>query len=185
MPHPSLSEIPALYDIRAGRLNPGDYAAHFADVSPRFTPAQALLEAERCLYCYDAPCTAACPTEIDVPSFIRRIGDGNLRGAARTILQSNPLGGVCARVCPTETLCEAACVYTKQEGRPVAIGRLQRHAVDALMESSRPQLFTRAKVSAQTFARVRKSKRGLCRTILITPSRRFWQAPSRNKCDQG
>ena len=135
----------SISDIRAGRLAPGDYALNFADASPCLSPAQAVLEAERCLYCYDAPCTAACPTEIDVPSFIRRIADGNLRGAARTILASNPLGGMCARVCPTETLCEQACVRTKQENRPVAIGRLQRHAVDALMDSAKPQLFSRAR----------------------------------------
>ena len=79
-----------------------------------------------------------------MPSFIKRIGDGNLRGAARTILDSNALGGMCARVCPTENLCEAVCVRNTQEDRPVAIGRLQRHAVDALMESNKPQVFTRA-----------------------------------------
>ena len=123
---------------------PATTPLHFADASPRLTGAQAVLEAERCLYCFDAPCVTACPTGIDVPSFIRRIADGNLRGAARTILESNPLGGMCARVCPTETLCEAACVCTTQEGKPVAIGRLQRHAVDAVMDSDRPQLFTRA-----------------------------------------
>jgi glutamate synthase (NADPH/NADH) small chain len=153
--------MPATPDIRAGRLSPGDYAAHFADASPRLTPAQALLEAERCLYCYDAPCTTACPTDIDVPSFIRRIGDGNLRGAARTILASNPLGGMCARVCPTETLCEAACVRTTQQGQPVAIGRLQRHAVDALMESPRPQLFTRAPSTGRKVAVVGAGPAGL------------------------
>ena len=152
---------PSLSDIRPGRLSAGDYALRFADVSPRLTPAQALLEAERCLYCYDAPCIAACPTGIDVPSFIRRIADGNLRGAARTILDSNPLGGMCARVCPTETLCEQACVRTAQEGKPVTIGRLQRHAVDALMESDRPQLFTRAQPTGRKVAVVGAGPAGL------------------------
>ena len=152
---------PSLSDIRPGRLSADDYALRFADVSPRLTPAQALLEAERCLYCYDAPCIAACPTGIDVPSFIRRIADGNLRGAARTILDSNPLGGMCARVCPTETLCEQACVRTAQEGKPVTIGRLQRHAVDALMESDRPQLFTRAQPTGRKVAVVGAGPAGL------------------------
>ena len=153
--------IPSLSDIRAGRLSAGDYALRFADASPRMTPAQALLEGERCLYCYDAPCTTACPTGIDVPSFIRRIADGNLRGAARTILESNPLGGMCARVCPTETLCEQACVRTTQEGKPVAIGRLQRHAVDAVMESDKPQLFTRAQPTGRKMAVVGAGPAGL------------------------
>ncbi|CAN5453213.1 NAD(P)-dependent oxidoreductase [soil metagenome] len=158
MSTPSLSEIS---DIRPGRLSAGDYALHFADASPRLSSAQAVLEAERCLYCYDAPCTTACPTSIDVPSFIRRIADGNVRGAARTILESNPLGGMCARVCPTETLCEEACVRTTQEGKPVAIGRLQRHAVDALMDSSQPQLFTRAAPTGRKVAVVGAGPAGL------------------------
>ncbi|WP_114972352.1 NAD(P)-dependent oxidoreductase [Rhodoferax ferrireducens] len=148
-------------DIRSGRLNADDYARHFADASPRLTPAQAVLEAERCLYCFDAPCATACPTSIDVPSFIKRIADGNLRGSARAILESNPLGGMCARVCPTENLCEAVCVRNTQEGKPVAIGRLQRHAVDALMESPRPQLFTRAAATGKKVAVVGAGPAGL------------------------
>ncbi len=148
-------------DIRAGRLSAAEYAQRFADATPRFTSAQALLEAERCLYCYDAPCATACPTSIDVPSFIKRIADGNLRGSARTILDSNPLGGMCARVCPTENLCEAVCVRNTQEDRPVAIGRLQRHAVDALMESDKPQVFTRAAVTGKKVAVVGAGPAGL------------------------
>jgi dihydropyrimidine dehydrogenase (NAD+) subunit PreT len=152
---------PFVSDIRSGRLSTSEYALHFADASPRLTPAQAVLEAERCLYCFDAPCTTACPTRIDVPSFIRRIGDGNLRGAARAILESNPLGGMCARVCPTETLCEQACVRSAQQGRPVAIGRLQRHAVDALIDSDQPQLFTRAHATGRKVAVVGAGPAGL------------------------
>ena len=148
-------------DIRAGRLNAADYARNFADSSPPLTQAQALLEAERCLYCYDAPCATACPTSIDVPSFIKRIADGNLRGSARTILEANPLGGMCARVCPTENLCEAVCVRNTQEGKPVQIGRLQRHAVDALMASPRPQLFSRAAPTGKTVAVVGAGPAGL------------------------
>ncbi len=148
-------------DIQSGRLTAADYAQNFADCAPRFTRTQALLEAERCLYCYDAPCATACPTGIDVPSFIKRIADENLRGAARTILESNPLGGMCARVCPTENLCEAVCVRHTQEDRPVAIGRLQRHAVDALMESAKPQIFTRAAATGKKVAVVGAGPAGL------------------------
>jgi len=148
-------------DVRAGRLATEEYAKRFADATPRFTASQALLEAERCLYCYDAPCATACPTSIDVPSFIKRIADGNLRGSAQTILDSNPLGGLCARVCPTENLCEAVCVRNTQEDRPVAIGRLQRHAVDALMESAKPQVFTRAPATGKKVAVVGAGPAGL------------------------
>ena len=154
----SISTAP---DVRSGRLNPADYALRFADASPRLTPAQAVLEAERCLYCFDAPCATACPTGIDVPSFIKRLAEGNLRGSARAILEANPLGGMCARVCPTENLCEAVCVRQTQEGKPVAIGRLQRHAVDALLESARPQLFTRAPSTGKTVAVVGAGPAGL------------------------
>jgi len=154
----SLSLAP---DIRPGRLEATDYAMRFADATPRLTHAQAVLEAERCLYCYDAPCATACPTHIDVPSFIKRIGESNLRGAARAILEANPLGGMCARVCPTENLCEAVCVRNTQEGKPVAIGRLQRHAVDALMDSAKPQIFTRAEPTGKTIAVVGAGPAGL------------------------
>ncbi|HEY8907880.1 MAG TPA: NAD(P)-dependent oxidoreductase, partial [Rhodoferax sp.] len=112
-------------------------------------------------YCFDAPCVTACPTDIDVPSFIKRIADGNLRGSARAILEANPLGGMCARVCPTENLCEAVCVRNTQEGKPVSIGRLQRHAVDALMESAQPQIFTRAAPSGKNIAVVGAGPAGL------------------------
>jgi glutamate synthase (NADPH/NADH) small chain len=148
-------------DVRPGRLAAVEYAKAFADATPRLTRSQALLEAERCLYCFDAPCATACPTSIDVPSFIKRIADDNLRGAARTILESNPLGGMCARVCPTENLCEAVCVRNTQEGKPVAIGRLQRHAVDALMESAKPQIFTRAASTGKTVVVVGAGPAGL------------------------
>ena len=154
----SLSLAP---DIRPGRLDAADYAQRFADAAPRFTSPQAVLEAERCLYCFDAPCAVACPTHIDVPSFIRRIAQGNLRGSAKSILEANPLGGMCARVCPTENLCEAVCVRQTQEGKPVAIGRLQRHAVDALMESASPQVFERASTSGKKVAVVGAGPAGL------------------------
>jgi glutamate synthase (NADPH/NADH) small chain len=138
-----------------------DYALRFADATPRLTPPQALLEAERCLYCFDAPCAKACPTHIDVPSFIKRISDGNLRGSASAVLEANPLGGMCARVCPTENLCEAVCVRNTQEDRPVSIGRLQRFAVDTLMDGARPQLFARAPSTGKRVAVVGAGPAGL------------------------
>ena len=157
----TLAPTPHRPDIQPGRLSPSQYAQNFADATPALTTQQALLESERCLYCYDAPCATACPTGIDVPSFIKRIGDGNLRGAARTILEANPLGGMCARVCPTENLCEAVCVRHTQEDRPVAIGRLQRHAVDTLMHSDKPQIFSRAPRTGKRVAVVGAGPAGL------------------------
>jgi dihydropyrimidine dehydrogenase (NAD+) subunit PreT len=120
-------------DIAAGRLDAAELAANFADAHPPLSPAQAVVEASRCYFCHDAPCVEACPTGIDVPSFIRKIATGNLLGSAQTILEANVLGGSCARVCPTEELCERACVRTAQEHQPIQIGALQRHATDWLM----------------------------------------------------
>jgi len=105
-------------------------AAAFADLAPRLTPDEALVEAGRCLFCFDAPCTRACPTHIDVPKFIRQILHQNPVGAARTILDANIFGGSCARACPTEVLCEGACVDHTLMKQPVRIGRLQRYACD-------------------------------------------------------
>ncbi len=155
-------------DIRPGRLPAEAYAARFADAVPALSAAQAVVAAERCLYCYDAPCQTACPTGIDVPSFIRRIADGNLRGAAHAILEANPLGGMCARVCPTEVLCEDVCVRNAQEGKPVEIGRLQRHAVDAVMDdAAAPPLFTRAAPSGRRIAVVGSGPAGIaCAHVL-------------------
>ncbi len=148
-------------DIRPGRLTAEAYATHFADIAPPLTEAQAVLEASRCLYCFDAPCMQACPTRIDVPSFIKRIAEDNVRGAAEAILQSNPLGGFCARDCPTEVLCEQVCVRNVQQGRPVAIGRLQRFAVDRLLASADSQIFERAPASGRHVAVVGAGPAGL------------------------
>jgi glutamate synthase (NADPH/NADH) small chain len=147
--------------LQAGRLASADYQRHFADAHPPLTPAQALVEADRCYYCYDAPCQQACPTGIDVPAFIHRIAQGNLRGAAEAILEANPLGGLCARVCPTEQLCEADCVRMAKEGKPVAIGLLQRHATDALMSQPGAPLFSRAPETGRRIAVVGAGPAGL------------------------
>src|SRR5580765_415496 len=113
-------------------------AANMAEIAPRFTPQEAIIEANRCLFCFDAPCIQACPTGIDIPSFIKKIANSNLIGAARTILSANVLGASCARVCPTAVLCEGACVVLDREGDPVKIGRLQRHATDHVLARGVP-----------------------------------------------
>ena len=110
---------------------PPDTAARFPDYHPPFSPQAALAESNRCLFCFDAPCMAACPTHIDVPRFIKKISTGNLSGSSRTILEANILGGSCSRACPVEVLCEGACVLHRYNKQPIAIGRLQRHAMDA------------------------------------------------------
>jgi len=116
------------------KLTAEQYEANFSDITPPMTPRQAAVEASRCLYCFDAPCTIACPTRIDVPGFIKRIMTGNVRGAARVILEANILGESCGRVCPTEVLCEGACVMHEKGERPIEIGRLQRYAVDHVLD---------------------------------------------------
>lgn len=133
----------------------------FATAHPPLSAAQALIESERCYYCHDAPCVAACPTGIDIPSFIARIAQGNLRGAAEAILAANPLGGMCARVCPTEVLCEDACVRHTNEDKPVEIGLLQRHATDAHFASPGRPLFTRAEPTGRRVAVVGAGPAGL------------------------
>jgi glutamate synthase (NADPH/NADH) small chain len=107
-----------------------DIAQRFQEIHPPFDPEAALVEAHRCLYCFDAPCSAACPTHIDVPRFIKKIATGNLRGSALGILDANILGASCSRVCPVDVLCEGACVLDRYNKQPIEIGRLQRHAMD-------------------------------------------------------
>jgi len=148
-------------DVLAGRLSPQQLAQNFCEAHPPLNAVQAAIEAERCYYCFDAPCTKACPTGIDVPTFIHRIADANLRGAAHAILEQNPLGGMCARVCPTEVLCEQACVRNLNEKKPVEIGLLQRHATDAFFAAPGAPLFVRAAATARRVAVVGAGPAGL------------------------
>ena len=121
-------------DIKKNRLSEKEYSENFGEIHPPFNKHEALVEGDRCYYCYDAPCIDACPTGINIPLFIRQITSGNPEGAAKTIFDENILGGMSARVCPTETLCQEACVRNTGEDRPVKIGLLQRYATDTLME---------------------------------------------------
>ncbi len=118
----------------SSKLPAEELAIKMCELAPAYSSQEATLEAARCLFCFDAPCIMACPTGIDVPSFIKKITTGNLTGAARTILTANVLGASCARVCPTEVLCEGACVVLDREDNPVKIGRLQRYATDYISE---------------------------------------------------
>jgi len=118
-----------------------DVAHNFQDIAPAMSHGEAFAEASRCLMCFDAPCTTACPTHIDVPGFIKKIQNDNLRGSARVILDANPMGHSCARACPVEVLCEGSCVMHGLGAPPIQIARLQRHATDAFL-SSGALLFT-------------------------------------------
>jgi dihydropyrimidine dehydrogenase (NAD+) subunit PreT len=145
--------------ISTKRLNKADYADNFADLHPPLNAHEALVESDRCYFCYDAPCMKACPTTINIPLFIREIQAGHPKSAAKTIFNQNILGGMCARVCPTETLCEEACVREAAEGKPVKIGMLQRFATDLAMAEKHP--YARAKSSGKKIAVVGAGPAGL------------------------
>ena len=155
VPQPS-----GMADIAPGRLDAASLNANFADLHPPLSFHEAHVEADRCYFCFDAPCQQACPTSIDIPLFIRQIAADNALGAARTILEANIMGGMCARVCPTETLCEEACVREHAEGKPVRIGLLQRHAVDAQMATGK-QPFVRGAPTGKRVAIVGAGPAGL------------------------
>jgi dihydropyrimidine dehydrogenase (NAD+) subunit PreT len=146
--------------IVGNRLTAMEVAENFADLHPPLDKHEALVESDRCYFCYDAPCMQACPTSIDIPLFIREISTGNPLGAAKTIFDQNIMGGMCARVCPTETLCEEACVREIAEGKPVKIGQLQRFATDVAMAQNK-QFYKRAPSTGRTVAVVGAGPAGL------------------------
>lgn len=147
-------------DIRKNRLSEKEYSENFGEIHPPFNKHEALVEGDRCYYCYDAPCIDACPTGINIPLFIRQITSGNPEGAAKTIFDENILGGMSARVCPTETLCQEACVRNTGEDRPVKIGLLQRYATDTLMEA-KEHPYKREKTNGKRIAIVGGGPAGL------------------------
>ncbi len=147
-------------DIKSQRLDEAEITINFCDLHPALSRAEAGIEASRCYFCYDAPCTIACPTGIDIPTFIQQIRTGNISGAAHTILSENIMGAMCARVCPTEILCEEVCVRNTHESKPVEIGSLQRYATDPVLEQQQP-LFERAADSGYKVAVVGAGPAGL------------------------
>ncbi|MFN3970128.1 MAG: NAD(P)-dependent oxidoreductase [Gemmobacter sp.] len=159
MEHETAKHGPLTPGVVPGRLPPEVMATHFADHEPPLDLHEARVAADRCYFCHDAPCITACPTAIDIPLFIRQIATGTPEAAAKTIWTQNILGGMCARVCPTETLCEEACVREAAEGKPVEIGRLQRFATDTAMAQGHP--FVRAAATGRRVAVVGAGPAGL------------------------
>ncbi|MCM3714295.1 NAD(P)-dependent oxidoreductase [Alkalihalobacillus oceani] len=136
-----------------------DLSANFSEIEPPLTEKEAMDEANRCLYCYDAPCITACPTDINIPSFIKKIASGNMKGSARVIMEANPVGASCARVCPTEELCEGACVLN-DASLPIMIGNLQRHATNWAIKNNE-QLFKAGRANGKKVAIIGGGPAGL------------------------
>ncbi len=155
-----MTNSPLTPGIAAARLDAEGLSQNFSDLHPPLDGHEALVAADRCYFCHDAPCMTACPTSIDIPLFIRQIATGTPEAAAKTIFDQNILGGMCARVCPTETLCEEVCVREVAEGKPVEIGRLQRFATDTLMTSG-THPYTRAAPTGKRVAVVGAGPAGL------------------------
>jgi dihydropyrimidine dehydrogenase (NAD+) subunit PreT len=147
--------------ISNNKLLPEQYAENFSDIHPPFeTGDAALVEANRCLFCYDAPCMKSCPTSINVPKFIKQITTDNVKGSAHTIFLSNIMGAGCSKVCPVEKLCEGACVYNFMEEEPIAIARLQRYSTEKALEKNW-QLFKRKPSNGKKVAVVGAGPAGL------------------------
>ncbi len=147
-------------------LNIEQIERNFREIAPALNEAEAILESNRCVYCFDAPCTHACPTHIDVPSFIKKIASGNLLGSARVIFDANPIGATCARVCPVEVLCEGACVEKTLMDKPIEIGRLQRYATDYAMRNDK-QIFQKGESNGKSVGVIGSGPAGLsCATYL-------------------
>ncbi len=149
------------------RLTSEEYQQHFSDIHPPFeTEDAALVEANRCLFCYDAPCTKSCPTSIDVPKFIKQITTGNIKGSAHTIFSSNIMGAGCSKVCPVEKLCEGSCVYNLMHEEPIPIAKLQRYSTEIAMDK-KWQLFKRKDATGKKVAIVGAGPAGLsCAHVL-------------------
>jgi glutamate synthase (NADPH/NADH) small chain len=125
----------------ADKLPEEEYENNFKEIQTPFSKNAAISEANRCLFCFDSPCTRACPTHIDIPTFIKKISTENILGSAKTILSSNWVALTCAKACPVEELCEGACVFVEKGEKPIEIGKLQRFAIESYFESSMPKLF--------------------------------------------
>ncbi|WP_340084347.1 NAD(P)-dependent oxidoreductase [Siminovitchia sp. FSL H7-0308] len=145
--------------IKIQAISLTDLAQNFKEIEPDLTEKEAIDEANRCLYCYDAPCIQACPTGIDIPSFIKKIASGNVRGSARVIMESNPVGASCSRVCPVEELCEGAFVVNELS-LPIMIGNLQRHATNWAIKN-KAELFEAGKDNGKTVAVIGGGPAGL------------------------
>lgn len=155
-----MTHKPYATGVVANRLDRQSYQDNFSDLHPALDDHEARVEADRCYFCYDAPCMTACPTSIDIPMFIRQISTGNPLGSAKTIFDQNILGGMCARVCPTETLCEEVCVREIAEGKPVKIGQLQRYSTDIAVEQGK-QFYDRAVSTGKRIAVIGAGPAGL------------------------
>ncbi|MFH1526164.1 MAG: NAD(P)-dependent oxidoreductase [Bacteroidota bacterium] len=145
----------------ATKLNDQEYEKNFTELKTPMSKNSAVLEANRCLYCYDSPCTKACPTHIDIPAFITKIATGNLKGSAKTILESNWVALTCAKACPVQVLCEGACVFTEKGEKPIEIGRLQRHTIDKYFEDGMSQLFQLAAKNGKSVGIIGSGPAGL------------------------
>src|SRR6195952_2121777 len=154
--------------ITNNRLSPEQYAHNFSDIHPPFeTQEAALVEANRCLFCYDAPCTKSCPISINVPKFIKQITTDNLKGSAHTIFEANIMGGGCGKVCPVEKLCEGSCVFNLMDEAPIPIAKLQRYSTEKAI-AQKWKLFTRKPSIGKKVAIVGAGPAGLSAAFMLS-----------------